>query len=251
MTALITGASSEVGKSMAKILSNKGYNLILVCKNKKELYKLKSELGKDVKIIITDISSTFNCMRLYNRVKDENVEILINNAGFGLYGNFYKTSITNELDMIDLNIKATHILTKMFFKKFKENNKGYILNVLSTTAFLPVPLMSSYYATESYVLNLSETINEELKQEKSNVYVGVFCPKTLKPNINNNVKTNSPLNVTDCDKACNYAIKMMFNKKTIIIPGILTKLGIIIIKLLPRSVIIRINYNIQKSKQKI
>ena len=112
MKALVTGASSGIGREMAKILSDMGYDLILVARRKKKLDKLKSELSGNVTVIPLDISSTFNCMDLYNQVKDEDVEILINCAGFGVFGDFTETSLDKELDMIDTNIKGVHILTK-------------------------------------------------------------------------------------------------------------------------------------------
>ena len=116
MKALITGASSGIGSDMARILSDNGYDLILVARRKRKLEKLKKELNTEVHIIDMDISSTFNCMDLYNQVKGEDIDIVINNAGFGLFGKFINTNLDKELDMIDLNIKSVHILTKLFLK---------------------------------------------------------------------------------------------------------------------------------------
>ena len=126
MKALITGASSGIGADMARVLSSQGHDLILVARDKKKLEKLKEELKTDVKIISLDLSSTFNCMKLYNKVKKENIDILINNAGFGIFGEFVDTNLEKELDMIDLNIKAVHTLTKVFLQDFKKKNSGYI-----------------------------------------------------------------------------------------------------------------------------
>lgn len=135
MKVLITGASSGIGRDIARELANKGYDLILVARRKTRLESLKKELPTNVEIIISDLSSTFNCMKLYESVKDKNIDIVINNAGFGLAGDFTETSLDKELDMIDLNIKAVHVLTKCFLKDFKEKNKGYILNVASVLLF--------------------------------------------------------------------------------------------------------------------
>ncbi|MDD4282538.1 MAG: SDR family NAD(P)-dependent oxidoreductase, partial [Bacilli bacterium] len=175
MKALITGASSGLGADMARVLNKRGFELILVARDKKNLEAMKKELGDKIKIIPMDLSSTFNCMKLYNKVKKENIDILINNAGFGVFGNFYETNLDKELDMIDLNIKAVHTLTKVFLKDFKERNKGYILNVSSTAGFLSGPLMATYYATKGYILKLTEAIYEELRQEGSEVYIGALC----------------------------------------------------------------------------
>ena len=136
MKALVTGASSGIGREMAKILSDMGYDLILVARRKKKLEELKKQLTTKVTIINLDISSTYNCMKLYDKVKKEDIDIVINNAGFGLFGEFTETSLDKELDMIDTNIKAVHTLTKLFLKDFKEKDSGYILNVSSSAAFL-------------------------------------------------------------------------------------------------------------------
>ena len=166
MLALIIGASSGIGRDMARILSEKGYDLILVARRKTKLQALKKELNTNVECIVMDISTTFNCMELYQEVKDKDIDILINNAGFGLFGEFCETNLDKELDMIDLNIKAVHTLTKLFLKDFKKKNKGYILNVASSAAFLPGPLMATYYGTKAYVLRFTESIHEELKKKK-------------------------------------------------------------------------------------
>ena len=113
MKALITGASSGIGADMARILSSQGHDLILVARDKKKLEVLKEELTTDVKIISLDLSSTFNCMKLYNKVKKENIDILINNAGFGDSGNFTETSLDKEMEMIDLNINAYHLFNQI------------------------------------------------------------------------------------------------------------------------------------------
>ena len=153
MKAIITGASSGIGKDMAYILSNKGYDLFLVSRDKKKLQELKQELKAEITIIPLDLSNVDNCYKLYKKVKDEDIDIIINNAGFGDIGLFNNTDLNNELNMIDLNIKAVHILTKLFYQKFIKSNKGYILNVSSSAAFLPGPLMATYYSTKSYVYN--------------------------------------------------------------------------------------------------
>ena len=176
MKALITGASSGIGRDMARVLSDMGYDLILVARRKDKLEKLKKQLSTDVKIICLDVSSTYNCTKLYNKVKDEDIDILINNAGFGKFGEFNDIKLDDELGMIDVNIKAVHILTKLFLNDFVARNKGYILNVASSAAFQPGPLMATYYSTKAYVLHLTEAIYEELRKNNSNVWISVLCP---------------------------------------------------------------------------
>ncbi|MDD2518286.1 MAG: SDR family oxidoreductase [Bacilli bacterium] len=249
MKALITGASSGIGADMARVLYDKGYELILVARDKKNLEAIKKELGDNVKIISMDISSTFNCMKLYNRVKKEKIDILINNAGFGVFGDFSETNLDRELDMIDLNIKAVHTLTKMFLKDFKERDSGYILNVASTAAFLSGPLMATYYATKGYVLKLTEAIYEELRHEGSNVYIGALCPGPVNTNFNNVAGVQFSVKAMESKVVAEYAINKMMKRKLIIIPGFFIKLGVFMTRILPRKLLLKINYKIQKEKE--
>lgn len=249
MKALITGASSGLGADMARVLSNMGYELILVARRKTKLEKLQKELGDKVEIEIMDISSTFNCMKLYNKYKKEDIDILINSAGFGIYGEFANTSIDKELDMIDINIKTVHTLTKLFLNDFKKKNKGYILNVASSAAFLPGPLMASYYASKAYVLNLTTAINEELRQVGSDVYAGALCPGPVETEFNRVAKCSFSIKGLDSYEVSKYAIKNMFKKKKIIIPSIKMKLGVFALRLLPTNLKLKISYKIQNGKK--
>lgn len=249
MKALITGASSGIGREMAIYLGSKGYDLILVARHKKRLEELKKRLPTNIEIISLDISSSFNCMKLYNKVKSEDIEIVINNAGFGIFGNFTETKIDYELDMIDTNIKAVHMLTKLFLKDMKLKNYGYILNVASSAAFLPGPLMASYYATKAYVLHLTEAISEELHHEHSHVYVGSFCPGPVNTEFSDIARVKFAMRAISSKYAAQYAIEKMFQKKSIIIPGFLMKLTYIGTRLIPRKLALKICYHIQSRKE--
>ena len=176
MKALITGASSGMRKDMAKVLSEKGYELILVARDEQKLEEAAKEIGKNTQIIVADLSDVETCKKIYEQASD--IDLLINNAGFGDCGQFIETDLEKEIKMINTNITAYHILTKLYLKKFQEKNKGQILNVASIAGFLPGPLMSTYYATKAYVLRLSEGIREELKKINSNVHISVLCPRT-------------------------------------------------------------------------
>ncbi len=250
MKALITGASSGLGMQMARILASKGYDLVLVARRKDRLEELKEQLDVDVQIISLDLSSTFNCMKLYSKVKKQDIDILINNAGFGLFGEFVSTKIDKELDMIDLNIKTVHTLTKLFLKDFYEKNSGYILNVASSASYFSGPLMSTYYATKAYVLHLTEAIQEEIKQDKKNIYVGCLCPGPFDTEFNSVAGVQFAIKSLTKEYVAEYAIKKMFNKKMIIIPGFSMKLVIIFSKLLPRKLTTHINYYNQQKKGK-
>lgn len=249
MKALITGASSGIGRDMARVLSEKGYDLILVARRKTKLEKLQKELKTNVEIIPLDISSTYNCMSLYNQVKKEDIDIVINNAGFGVHGEFVDTNLDKELDMIDINIKTVHVLTKLFLKDFKNKNKGYILNVASSAAFLPGPLMASYYATKSYIYQLTTAISEELRREKSNVYIGALCPGPVATEFNKVAKVNFSVKSLDSYAVSEYAIKKMLKRKKVIIPGIKIRLGVFLCRFAPLSLKLKTSYRIQNGKR--
>lgn len=249
MKALITGASSGIGKDLAILLSEMGYDLILVARRKNLLEDLKNTLKTKVEIIDLDISSTFNCMKLYNQVKKQKIDIVINNAGFGLYGHFYETNLDKELDMIDLNIKTVHTLTKLFLKDFKKRDNGYILNVASAAGFLPGPLMATYYSTKSYIVRLTTAIYEELKKEESNVYVGVLCPGPVDTEFNEVAEVKFTMKSLSSEYVAKYALNKMFKRKLIIIPGTMTRLGVWISKIVPLKLLLKISYKLQKNKK--
>ena len=248
MKALITGASSGLGADMARVLVNEGYDVILVARRKTRLEKLAKELGDKAEVIVMDVSSTFNCMQLYNKVKKENIDVLINNAGFGLFGEFASANIDKELDMIDLNIKGVHTLTKLFLKDFKKKDSGYILNVASSAGFMPGPLMSTYYASKSYVLNLTEAIYEELKREGSNVSISVLCPGPVDTEFNKVAGVSFGVKSLTSEDVSKYAIKKMFKNKMIIIPSIKMKVAVFLTRFVPRKLLLKIVYNLQTKK---
>ena len=250
MKALITGANSGIGLEFAKSLSEMGYDLILVARNKKKLNEIKESLNTKVEIINLDLSSTFNCMKLYNKVKKEDLDIVINNAGFGIFGKFDETNIDRELDMIDTNIKAVHILTKKFYKDFKEKDSGYILNVASSAAFLPGPLMSSYYASKAYVLRLTEALYAENKHDKSNVYIGCLCPGPVDTNFNNVAGVSFSIKPLSASKVVNYALKKMFQGKMLIIPGLQMRMTYYFQRFLPTKLLMKMCFKIQEEKIK-
>ena len=172
--ALVTGASSGIGRDMARDLAKRGYNLILVSRDEQRLEKLKKEFDVEVTTIAMDLSNSENCKNLHKEVKEKfgNIDILINNAGFGEFGFFTETNLEKEINLINTNITAVHILTKLFLKDMQQVNSGNILNVSSISGFLPGPLMAAYYSSKSYVLRLSQSIREELKKQKSKAVLG-------------------------------------------------------------------------------
>ena len=152
--------------------------------------------------------------------------------------------------MIDVNIKAVHILTKLYVKEMKQRNKGYILNVASSAAFQPGPLMASYYASKAYVLRLSEAINEELRKSKSKVKVCCLCPGPVDTNFNNVAGVNFSIKPLTSKYVAKYAIDQMFKNKMIIVPGLKLKMARFFGKFLSDRKIMKIVYRIQRKKTK-
>ena len=250
MKALITGASSGIGADMARVLHKKGIELWLVARRSELLEKLSAELDGKPHIITLDLSSEENCYNLYESLKEENIDILINNAGFGQFGYFSEVPVSREMEMINLNICSLHILTKLFLKDFEKRNSGYILNVASSAAFLPGPLMSVYYSTKAYVLHLTEAIYQELKVKNKNVYIGALCPGPVDTGFNAEANVSFSLKGLSSPYVAEYAIKKMFKGKLIIIPGLKIRLGVFFQRFIPLKILLKISYNIQKGKDK-
>ena len=251
MKALITGASSGIGLDIARYLSTKKYELILVARDRKKLEKIQEALPTKVTIIVADLSNEQKVKELYVLTKKENIDILINNAGFGIFGEFSTTDLQKELDMIDTNIKAVHILTKAFLKDMEKRNSGYILNVASSAAFQPGPLMSTYYATKSYVYQLSEALWYEQKKKKSNVQISVLCPGPVETNFNNVAGVKFGVKPLKSTYVAKYAIdQMMDKKKMLIIPGFKMKCTKFLERFVSDKFLLRCTYRIQKKKAK-
>jgi len=246
---LITGASSGIGRDMARNLSKHENDLVLVGRDEEKLKQVKDELDKNrsnIEIISLDLSIEENCKELYKRV--QNVDILINNAGFGDCGDFTKTDLEKELKMINTNIVAYHILTKLYLIDMKKKNSGKILNVASIAGFMPGPLMSTYYATKNYVVKLSEGIREELRKEKSKVQISILCPGPVDTNFNRVANVEFHAREANSQMVADYAIKKLEQGKFYIIPGIDIKLVRIGAKMLPTKFISKMAYKVQKRK---
>ncbi len=250
MKVLITGASSGIGKDLAKVFAQKGYNLVLISRTEEKLQDVKEEILKDntvdIEIIAMDLSNEQNCKELHNRVKD--VDILVNNAGFGDCGEFTKTDLEKELKMINTNIVAYHILTKLYLKDMKEKNGGKILNVASIAGFMPGPLMATYYSTKSYVVRLAEAIREELKKDKSNVQISILCPGPVETNFNKVANVKFRMREANSYEVAKYAVRKLLKGKFYIIPGLDVKAGIFFSHFIPSNLIAKITYKVQKRK---
>jgi len=248
LKSLITGASSGIGKSMAFYFAKKNIDLIIVARRENKLLELKDSLNVNVKVIKADLSKKEECFKLYDTIKDEDIDIVVNNAGFGICGEFLSADLEREIELINTNICAVHILTKLFLKDFVLKRNGYILNVASSAAFLPGPLLSSYYASKSYVLRLGQAINEELKQKKSKIRISTLCPGPVKTEFDKIANVKFSMNGLSAEYVAQYAIDRMFKRKEIIIPGLLMKTLRPFQKLLPEKLLAKATYKIQTKK---
>lgn len=249
MKALITGASSGIGKEMAYYLDKLNYELILVARDEKALIEVKSKC-QNAKIIALDLSKIENVQKLYEETKEENIDFLINDAGFGLFGYFNETSLDKELNMINVNITALHTLTKLFLKDMINKNSGTILNVASSAGFFAGPYLSTYYATKNYVLKLTMAINEELRMLNSKVKIGALCPGPVDTNFNNVAGGHFNTKALTSTYVAKYGIDNVLKGKMIIIPSLKMKLGIFFSRFLPYRLQLKILYSIQKNKTK-
>lgn len=247
MKAIITGASSGIGRDIARELDKLGYELILVARDKERLDKVKNSLKTKCETISIDLSKEENCIKLHSMVKD--VDILINNAGFGTFGSFNETDLEKEISLINTNVTAVHILTKLYLKDMIEKNNGHILNVASIAGFMPGPLMCAYYASKAYVVRLSEGIREELKKKKSKVKISVLCPGPVDTNFNNVAGVRFKLPSYTSEHVAKYTIKQMQKNKFLIVPGIKIKLARFMAKISPNNITSKIVYHMQERKR--
>ena len=187
-TSVVTGGASGIGLEFVKILLNDNYKVFVIDNNKKNLKDLKSKLNSgNFSCINEDLSERSSPIKIYEKLKDQKIDILINNAGFGTFGKFYKTNWKIEEKMINLHVLNTTLLTKLFLKDMVKRNEGKILNISSVAAFQPGPLMSLYYATKAYILHFTEAISNEVKDK--NISISVLCPGQTNTNFQKNVSS--------------------------------------------------------------
>lgn len=248
MKALVTGATSGIGQSIAKKLAKRGWELILTGRNETALRELQKTLRTETEIITADLSKREDVFRVYDFCKCKEVDMLVNNAGYGLFGKFDEIDLDDELNMINVNITALHILTKLFLKDFKKQDHGIILNVASAAGFMSGPLMSSYYASKNYVLRLSLAIYEELRRDKSNVSITVLCPGPVDTNFNNRAGVSFSVKPITADYAAEYALHKALTGKFFAVPGLTVRLGTWGARFLPHKMLSAIVYNIQQAK---
>lgn len=249
MRALITGASSGLGRDMARALAARGWDLILVARREDRLNELASSLPVNTTVSVRDLSKAEECLKLFEEWKDAPLDMVVNNAGFGLFGAYDEVDLQREMDMVDVNVRAVHILTKRFAEKFEKQGHGRILNVASSAGFLPGPLMSTYYATKSYVVRYSEALAEELRRRGTSVTISILCPGPVRTEFDGVAGVQFSLKGLRSEDVAEYAIRKTLQGKRILTPGFVMKLVRFGQRLLPEFLLARITYRQQHRKR--
>lgn len=253
MIALVTGASSGIGREISIGLARRGYDLIITARRGQRLAELKKELSENygvrVHIVLCNLAKKEDCLRLYQEASRVRVDVLVNNAGFGVFGAFDETDLDDELCLIDVNIKAVHTLTKLFLKDFKKRNRGYILNVASIAGFMAGPNFASYYASKNYVVQLTKAIYEELRHDGSRVSVSAFCPGPVQTEFNETSGAEFAISGIKASEAAEYALSRMFRRELLIVPTALMKITAAFPRFLPTKLLLWGAGKIQRSRQ--
>lgn len=250
--AVITGASSGIGREFARRLAEEGYPLVLAARRQERLEELAGELrsrGTECCLVSADLSEREGCDRLLEQLEDKRVGVFINNAGFGDCGCFLETELEKELNMIDLNVKMLHYLTKRILRKMEAQGYGYLLNVASSAGLLPAgPYMAAYYAGKAYVASLTQAVARELKERGSRVYVGVLCPGPVDTEFNSVANVRFALPGIGVEECVNCALRQMKKRKTVIVPSLTMKAAASFSRFLPREMCVRFVGMQQKRK---
>lgn len=240
-TAVITGASSGIGREFALLLAQHGYDLVLVARDLERLASLARGIeelqGRQTLVLPIDLASPAGVGKVYTQCAQRSIvpEILINNAGFALYGPFVESDLADHRSMLQVNVLTPVELTRLFLPAMLERRRGYVLNVASTAGFQPGPKMANYYATKSYVIALSVALAQEVKG--SGVSVSVLCPGPTKTEFHSRAGIRhtpvAALAFTSARAVAETGYREMLKHKTIIIPGALNKIGAAGVRLLP------------------
>ena len=254
--AVVTGASSGIGADIARELSARGFGLVLVARREERLKELATELGGNTKIFAADLSKPECCNALDKFMENLDIGVFVNNAGFGDCGPFVDTDIQKEMQMIQVNVVALHLLSKIAIRHLQKSgaamgkhHKSFLLNVGSSAGLLPAgPYMATYYATKAYVVSLSQAIAVELQEAGSNVSVSVLCPGPVNTEFNDVANVSFSLPGISSKACARYAVRQMLKGKTVIVPGLLMKAAGIFSRVLPRHLCAKITGRQQKKK---
>tara|TARA_B100001287_G_scaffold102882_1_gene86444 strand:- start:2400 stop:3161 length:762 start_codon:yes stop_codon:yes gene_type:complete len=249
--AVVTGGASGIGLEFVKLLIDDNYKVFIVDNNKENLDGLHNIICSDkFQPIKLDLSKVTSPKIIHEKLKKENIDVLINNAGFGTFGKFYKTKWERDAEMINLHVLNTAHLTKLFLKDMIKRNDGKILNISSVAAFQPGPMMSLYYATKAFILHFTEAISNEVKDK--NITISVLCPGQTKTNFQDYVSTKKnkisfntgcPIEVAKC------GYNALKNNITVSVPGFMNKIIVLLNRLLPRSTSVNLVRYIQEKNR--
>jgi short-subunit dehydrogenase len=248
--ALITGASSGIGWELARIFAADHFNLVLLARNESRLNKLADELraarGIETKVLVQDLGSPGAAREIFNALRDTPVSILVNNAGFGLYGPFAESDPRAQADMMQVNMTALVELTHLFLQPMLGRRSGKILNVASTAAFQPGPFVSVYYASKAFVHSFSYALAEELIG--TGVTVTALCPGTTHTEFfqrGNFGSTRAPFTM-DARTVAEAGYRGLMSGKRVVIPGAMNKIMTALARRMPTSVPVRVVRRIHK-----
>jgi uncharacterized protein len=247
-TALVTGATSGIGLELSKILATNDYKLVLVARDEQRLSSLVADLLKNrdlsPEVFATDLSVPSNAEKLYDQLRQHGIEIdlLVNNAGFGLTGAFTETELRRELEMIQLNIVSLVVLTKFVVREMLQRKKGRILNVASTAAFQPRPFMAIYYASKAFVLSFSEALAEELKD--TGVTITALCPGPTATDFSrragvqkSKLFASGVFPVMNARTVAEIGYRGLIQGRRVVIPGLMNQIGVQVVRLSPRRMV--------------
>lgn len=249
MKAIVTGASSGIGRDMAIYLGKLGYDLVLVSRDENRLNETASKIDTKVEIYPADLTNKENCFKLHDKYKDEEIDLLVNGAGFGLFGNSWETDINKEMEMINLNVTALHVLSKLFLQDMVKRDKGRILNIGSLAGFLPGPGLNTYYATKNYVVSWTLAIYEELRSVNSNVKVSCLCPGPVDTNFNKVAGGSFTTKSLSSDFVAKFGIDSCLKGRLICIPEFTNRLGLFFSRFLSRKFVLKIIHKVQLKKK--
>jgi uncharacterized protein len=255
--ALVTGASTGIGAELAKRFAEGGFDLVLVARSRDKLERLAEEVrerfGISVRIVVKDLSDPAACDELIRELEEAGVEVhaLVNNAGIGVYGPFIETDWEREREMIRLNMEALTRLTKAFLPGMLRRGEGKILNVASTAAFQPGPLMAVYYASKAYVLSFTEAIAEELRG--TGVTVTALCPGPTRTEFGSRAGFGTSKlfqrGEMDAETVAREGYRGLISGRRVVIPGLSNRLLVGSVRFFPRGLIAKIMKRIQKTRE--
>lgn len=251
-TALITGASGGIGEEFAKVFAREGYNLVLVARSENKLLalanSLQSQYGINVQVLPKDLAVPGSPDEIYTELSGTQIDALVNNAGYATYGPFIETDLQTELNEMQLNMVTLTHLTKLFLPGMVERGFGQVLNVASTAAFQPGPLMAVYYATKAYVLSFSEAIAKEV--EDTGVIVSALCPGPTESGFQQRADmTDSKLvqnGLMTAQEVAERGYKGLVKGERVVIPGMSNKIGALSTRFVPRDMVTNIVKNMQE-----